>query len=112
MTATGTEEDWAKYIGGRLREVRKRFNLSLQAVEEKSGGTWKAVVIGSYERGDRAITVRRMLALADFYGVPAASLLPGWLGEFDQQDRQEQVEQLIAAAHAIVSKAHSPVVPA
>ena len=46
-------------------------------VEEKSQGRWKAVVVGSYERGDRAVTVQRLAELADFYGVPVQELLPG-----------------------------------
>jgi hypothetical protein len=51
--------------------------LSLHGVERKSQGRWKAVVIGSYERGDRSISVHRLAELADFYGVPIAELLPG-----------------------------------
>ncbi len=39
-------------------------------MEDKSQGRWKAVVVGSYERGDRAVTVQRLSELADFYGVP------------------------------------------
>ena len=50
--------------------------MSLHGVEEKSGGRWKAVVVGSYERGDRAVTVQRLAELADFYGVPVQALLP------------------------------------
>ncbi|MCW2586266.1 MAG: transcriptional regulator, family, partial [Frankiales bacterium] len=34
------------------------------------------VVVGSYERGDRAVTVQRLSELADFYGVPVSELLP------------------------------------
>jgi transcriptional regulator with XRE-family HTH domain len=33
-------------------------------------------VIGSYERGNRAVTVPRLAELAEFYGVPVAELLP------------------------------------
>jgi transcriptional regulator with XRE-family HTH domain len=61
----------------RLRAIRQQQALSLQGVEEKSRGTWKAVVVGSYERGDRAITVQRLSDLARFYRVPVAELLPG-----------------------------------
>ena len=64
--------------------------LSLQGVEEKSAGRWKAVVVGSYERGDRAVTVSRLAELADFYGVPVAELLPegsGVAARAHQQDR-------------------------
>ena len=45
-------------------------------VEATSEGRWKAVVVGSYERGDRAVTVQRLAELAEFYGVPLVELLP------------------------------------
>src|SRR5690606_3988566 len=69
--------DYAKALGGRLRAIRTQQGLSLHGVEEKSRGRWKAVVVGSYERGDRAVTVQKLAELADFYGVPVAELLPG-----------------------------------
>jgi transcriptional regulator with XRE-family HTH domain len=68
--------DYAKALGARLRAIRTQQGLSLHGVEEKSHGRWKAVVVGSYERGDRAVTVQRLSELADFYGVPVAELLP------------------------------------
>ncbi|MBA3232757.1 MAG: transcriptional regulator [Propionibacteriales bacterium] len=71
------EETYAKALGMRLRAIRQQQALSLQGVEEKSDGHWKAVVVGSYERGDRAITVQRLSELANFYSVPVNELLPG-----------------------------------
>ncbi|MHB8341635.1 MAG: transcriptional regulator BldD [Mycobacteriales bacterium] len=68
--------EYAKALGARLRTIRVQQGLSLHGVEEKSRGRWKAVVIGSYERGDRAVTVQRLSDLAAFYGVPVAELLP------------------------------------
>jgi transcriptional regulator with XRE-family HTH domain len=68
--------DYGRALGARLRSIRQQQNLSLQGVEEKSRGQWKAVVVGSYERGDRAITVAKLAALASFYGVPVNELLP------------------------------------
>lgn len=68
--------DYAKALGARLRAIRTQQGLSLHGVEEKSQGRWKAVVVGSYERGDRAVTVQRLSELADFYGVPVSELLP------------------------------------
>ena len=59
-----------------MRAIRTQQGLSLHGVEEKSEGRWKAVVVGSYERGDRAVTVQRLAELADFYGVPVSALLP------------------------------------
>ena len=68
--------DYSRRLGERLRMIRQQQGLSLQGVEARSAGRWKAVVIGSYERGDRAITVARLHELADFYRVPAGELLP------------------------------------
>jgi transcriptional regulator with XRE-family HTH domain len=68
--------EYAKALGARLRAIRTQQGLSLHGVEEKSEGRWKAVVVGSYERGDRAVTVQRLAELADFYGVPVGELLP------------------------------------
>ncbi len=68
--------DYAKALGSRLRAIRTQQGLSLHGVEEKSAGRWKAVVVGSYERGDRAVTVQRLSELAEFYNVPISELLP------------------------------------
>ena len=68
--------EYAKALGARLRGIRNQQGMSLQGVEEKSNGRWKAVVIGSYERGDRAVTVQKLAELASFYGIPIAELLP------------------------------------
>ena len=72
--------EYAKALGARLRAIRTQQGLSLHGVEEKSQGRWKAVVVGSYERGDRAVTVQRLAELADFYGVPVSELLPEGAG--------------------------------
>src|SRR5690606_21929093 len=69
--------DYAKALGAKLRGIRQQQGLSLHGVEQKSGGRWKAVVVGSYERGDRAVTVQKLSELAEFYGVPITELLPG-----------------------------------
>jgi transcriptional regulator with XRE-family HTH domain len=69
--------EYAKALGARLRAIRTQQGLSLHGVEQKSQGRWKAVVVGSYERGDRAVTVQRLAELAEFYGVPVHELLPG-----------------------------------
>lgn len=74
--AAATDPDHQARLGARLRSIRHQQGLSLAAVQEKSGGRWKAVVVGAYERGDRTITIARLQELARFYGVPLADLLP------------------------------------
>jgi transcriptional regulator with XRE-family HTH domain len=69
-------DDYSLSLGARLRAIRQQQGLSLHAVEAKSAGKWKAVVVGSYERGDRAISVTKLAELAQFYGTPVSQLLP------------------------------------
>lgn len=68
--------EYAKTLGVRLRAIRIQQGLSLHGVEERSRGRWKAVVVGSYERGDRAVTVQKLAELAEFYRIPVTELLP------------------------------------
>jgi transcriptional regulator with XRE-family HTH domain len=68
--------DHQQRLGARLRSIRRQQGMTLHDVEERSGGTWKAVVVGSYERGDRAISVAKLARLAEFYDVPLHDVLP------------------------------------
>lgn len=55
-------------IGPQLRRLRESLGLSLSGVEEKSNGHWKGVVVGSYERGDRHVTLEKCRELLAWYG--------------------------------------------
>jgi transcriptional regulator with XRE-family HTH domain len=63
-------------VGERLRSIRRQKGLSLHDVEARSGMEFKASVLGAYERGERAISVPRLLRLAEMYQVPGDQLLP------------------------------------
>lgn len=60
----------------RLRTIRKSKGWSLQDLEHRSNGKWKAVVVGSYERADRAISLKKAISLMQFYQVPITELFP------------------------------------
>lgn len=63
-------------IGDRLRAIRRQQGLSLHDVEARSGQEFKASVLGAYERGERALSVGRLIRLAELYDVPTDQLLP------------------------------------
>jgi transcriptional regulator with XRE-family HTH domain len=65
-----------RHVGERLRSIRRQKGLSLHDVEARSGNEFKASVLGAYERGERAISVPRLMRLAEIYSVPADQLLP------------------------------------
>jgi len=72
--------EYATALGAELRRIRKQQGLSLNDVERKSNGQWTAMVVGSYERADRAVTVTKLVELANFYGIPISDLLPdAWI---------------------------------
>lgn len=70
------EVSYAVKVGALLRAARRQRHLSLQAVEARSGHEFKASVLGAYERGERTISVPRLVRLARVYGVPATQLVP------------------------------------
>ena len=62
------------FVSERLRSIRRAQSLSLNDVEIASNGAIKAVVLGSYERGSRSLSVKRAIQIAHFYGVPVSTL--------------------------------------
>jgi transcriptional regulator with XRE-family HTH domain len=63
-------------LGLRLRAARRQRGWSLGELESYTGGEFKASVVGAYERGERALSVQRLVRLAEIYAVPAADFLP------------------------------------
>jgi transcriptional regulator with XRE-family HTH domain len=71
-----------------LREIRKSKGLTLHKVEALSNGLHKAVVVGSYERGNRSISVDKLISLAEFYEVPISEF-------FGDSNTNKKAEALI-----------------
>ena len=63
-------------LGLRLRAARRQRGWSLGELESYTGGEFKASVVGAYERGERALSVQRLVRLAEIYAVPPSDLLP------------------------------------
>ena len=70
-----TNQPTQQSIAVRIRKIRKSRGWTLADVEKFSKGAFKAVVLGSYERGDRTMSIKRALDLANLYGVPLQYLV-------------------------------------
>ena len=58
----------------RLRSLRESRHLTLSQAAKLSKGSISAIALGSYERGDRAITATKLLTIAEMYGLPISEL--------------------------------------
>jgi transcriptional regulator with XRE-family HTH domain len=83
------------YLGSlaRLRGLRLSAGLTLKQVEIKSRGLWKAVVVGSYERGNRHLSLLKAVELCEFYGADISAL--------GQQLKSDEPDRLIIDLHQL-----------
>jgi transcriptional regulator with XRE-family HTH domain len=75
----------------KLRLIRKSKGWTLQDVERNSKGKWKAVVIGSYERSDRSISLKKAIELMKFYQVPITALFEEVMPELQKLNLEEEL---------------------
>lgn len=78
-------------INSTLRAIRHSKSLSLSDVETLSQGRIKAVVLGSYERGARSLSVKRALQIAALYQVPIAEIF----GHSDKPERRSEMRLIL-----------------
>jgi transcriptional regulator with XRE-family HTH domain len=76
-------------LGITLRALRIKRKWTLKDFESASGSQIKDVVLGSYERGSRAISVAKLMLIASVYEVPMSiffgeSHVPGVIEKNDQ----------------------------
>lgn len=64
--------DINQLCAAKVRALRLRHGWTLDECERRSGGEFKSVVLGAYERGTRAISLARLQRLAEFYEVSMA----------------------------------------
>ncbi|MTA31503.1 MAG: hypothetical protein F2526_00125 [Actinobacteria bacterium] len=62
-------------VARRIRTLRKERGWTLHEVETRTAGSIKAVVMGSYERGTRALSLARTIEIAELFAIPIANLL-------------------------------------
>lgn len=62
-------------IRGRIRQLRREKGLTLLECEILSRGRIRAVVLGAYERGDRSMSLKKVIEIAELFGVRLAHLI-------------------------------------
>lgn len=69
---TITEELTA--LQARLRSIRESQGLTLTQVAARSNGRLSAIALGSYERGDRSISMQKLMEISKIYQIPIAEI--------------------------------------
>lgn len=70
------EEDFSVALGDRLRAARLERGWSLQDAATATGHGLEPMVIGSYERAERSMSMSHLVTLAAAYGLTPADLIP------------------------------------
>lgn len=100
------DEHVTNALGKALRRAREERGLSLRDASRRSAGRFTPSGIAGYERGERRISVERLVALSEVYGVLPQRILadtlrePGELIEVDRgalEDLPKDVRHLIAS---------------
>ena len=58
----------------RMRLIRESKHLTLIQAAKLSQGEISAIALGSYERGDRAVSAHKLIGIAGIYEVPVSEL--------------------------------------
>ena len=58
----------------RMRYIREARHLTLIQAAELSNGELTSIALGSYERGDRSVSARKLIAIAQLYEIPISEL--------------------------------------
>lgn len=61
-------------LQNRLRLIRESKKYTLSQVAKLSKGQLSAIALGSYERGDRAVSANKLILIAELYSIPVSEL--------------------------------------
>ena len=65
-----------KFLGGRIREIRKSHGMTQEDLGDKAG--LNPNYVGYVERGEKNMTVKNILVISRALGVPMAELFSSW----------------------------------
>ena len=83
--------DLSRAVGHILKNVRIQLGLSRENVEARSRGRFKSSALGSYERGERTLSLGRFCGLAELYGLLPERVLAEALKKIAPEGRSEIV---------------------
>jgi transcriptional regulator with XRE-family HTH domain len=105
-----SSDDYARLIGERLRAIRRQRGWSLRDAGDASGAEFSPSAIGTYERGERGLSIERLHRLARLYRVPVDRLLPEEAGAVrrDEEGPATELDQVVIDLAALEDHRQEP----
>jgi transcriptional regulator with XRE-family HTH domain len=72
--STQSSSNASALVSARIRALRREKGWSLKEFERRSGGKIRAITLGSYERGDRSLSVETISLIAETLSVHPSEL--------------------------------------
>ena len=88
----------------RMRLIRESRHLTLTQAAKLSKGQITAIALGSYERGDRSVSARKLITIANLYEVPVSELFEASLNFMPNERISIDLRKILTTSSPIAQK--------
>ena len=88
----------------RMRLIRESRHLTLTQAAKLSKGQITAIALGSYERGDRSVSARKLITIANLYEVPVSELFEAPLNFMPDERISIDLRKILTTSSPIAQK--------
>jgi len=88
----------------RMRLIRESRHLTLTQAAKLSRGQITAIALGSYERGDRSVSARKLITIANLYEVPVSELFEAPLNFMPDERVSIDLRKILTTSNPIAQK--------
>jgi transcriptional regulator with XRE-family HTH domain len=88
----------------RMRLIRESRHLTLTQAAKLSKGQITAIALGSYERGDRSVSARKLITIANLYEVPVSELFEASLNFMPDERISIDLRKILTTSNPIAQK--------
>jgi transcriptional regulator with XRE-family HTH domain len=88
----------------RMRLIRESRHLTLVQAAKLSKGQISAIALGSYERGDRAVSARKLITIANLYEVPISELFEPPRNFMQEERISIDIRKILTTSNPVAQK--------
>jgi len=88
----------------RIRLIREARHLTLVQAARLSNGEISAIALGSYERGDRTVSARKLIIIANLYRVPISELFEPAQNFMPEERVSIDLRKILSSSNPVVQK--------